>query len=118
MKLQGVIVTSENPAKLIEFYKAVFQKDKPDWTGGSYSGFELENEAFVIGPHDKVKGKNPQPGRIMINFETENVKKEYDRMVELGAKSIAKPYQPGEEDRMWLATLEDPDGNYIQLGSR
>lgn len=116
MKLQGVIVTSENPEKLVEFYGKVFQKD-PDWTGGNYSGFDLDNGAVIIGPHDQIHGRNPQPGRIMINFETADVVGEYDRIKGLGAKSIAAPYHPSEEDQMWLATLEDPDGNYIQLGS-
>ena len=117
MKLQGVVVTSEDPERLVDFYQKVFKKEKPDWTGGNYFGFDLDNGAFVIGLHDQVHGKNPQPGRIMINFEMDDVQSEYDRILSLGAKEVAKPYHPPEEDQMWLATLEDPDGNYIQLGS-
>lgn len=117
MKLQGIIITSENPGQLIEFYQEVFQKDKPDWIGGEYAGFELENANLVVGPHSEVHGKNSQPGRIMVNLEVEDVEAEFERLVDLGAKPVAKPYKPAEEDQMWLSTLEDPDGNYIQLAS-
>ncbi|GIW57426.1 MAG: hypothetical protein KatS3mg083_371 [Candidatus Dojkabacteria bacterium] len=116
MKLQGVILFSENPQQLTEFYSKVLQKD-PDWEGGDFVGFGLENESLVIGPHDKVHGSNTQPERIMINFETDDVQGEFERIRNLGAKVIAEPYQPAEEDQMWLCTFEDPDGNFFQLGS-
>lgn len=38
MNFNSVSIFSENPGKLVDFYKEVFQKD-PDWTGGDFSGF-------------------------------------------------------------------------------
>ena len=65
----------------------------------------------MIGPHSEVKGQNEMPGRIMINFETPDVKGEFDRLKALGATVEHEPYQPGPVDgEMWLATLADPDG--------
>jgi predicted enzyme related to lactoylglutathione lyase len=58
------------------------------------------------------------PGRIMINFETPDVRAEFDRLKPLGATVAQEPYQPGAADsQMWLATMADPDGNYFQLAS-
>lgn len=116
VKLQGLLLFSENPAALVAFYGKVFQKN-PDWTGGDFSGFALENEWLTIGPHDKVHGTNPQPERIMFNLETDDVEEEFERIKEMGAEVIAEPYEPAEAEDMMLATFADPDGNYFQLAT-
>ncbi len=83
---------------------------------GGYTGFMVGSAYLSIGPHDKVKGKNSNPERFLINFETTDVKGEFERIKNLGAKVIAEPYTMGPAD-FWIATLEDPDGNYFQLMS-
>jgi predicted enzyme related to lactoylglutathione lyase len=57
-------------------------------------------------------GSAKEPGRIMFNFETAQVKEEFERIKALGAAVIREPYQMGDG---WIATLADPDGNYFQL---
>lgn len=116
LNLNSILVFSENPEKLAEFYKKVFQKD-PDWEGDGYFGFSVGQGFLNIGPHDKVSGKSTNPERIMFNFETEDVKEEFERIKELGAKVIADPYSMGEEYEGWIATFADPDNNYFQLMS-
>jgi len=111
-----VLIFSENPKKLSEFYKKVFQQ-KSIWDEGEYSGFKLGAGMVMVGPHDKVHGASKNPERIIINFETKDVEKEFERIKKLGAKVIAKPYHPMEEKKMTLATFADPDGNYFQLAS-
>jgi predicted enzyme related to lactoylglutathione lyase len=66
-----------------------------------------------------VKGRNDTPGRIILNFETADVAGEFERIKGLGATVKQEPYQPGEATtgEFWLATFEDPDGNYFQLAS-
>ena len=83
----------------------------------SYTGFMVGKGFVTIGPHDKVKGKSPNPERLLLNFETDDVKKEFERIKELGATVVAEPYAPGEAEEMFLATLADPDGNYFQLAT-
>lgn len=116
LNLDSLLVFSENPKKLVEFYKKVLDEE-PGWTGGDYTGFKVGSSYLMIGPHDKVKGSNVNPERIMFNFSTSDVKAEFERIKNLGAKIVAEPYQPGEEPKMWLATFADPDGNYFQIGS-
>ncbi len=84
---------------------------------GRFSGFKVGSGYVVVGPHSSVKGKNQTPERIMLNFETDDVKGEFERIKNLDAKVVAEPYQPTEEPSMWIATLEDPDGNYFQLAT-
>jgi predicted enzyme related to lactoylglutathione lyase len=116
LKFNSLLLFSEKPDKLAEFYKKVFEKD-PEWDEGGYSGFALGEGMLIIGPHDKVHGKNKSPERMLINFETDDVEGEFERIKKLGAKVVAEPYHPGEAEEMMLATFEDLDGNYFQLAS-
>ncbi len=116
LKFNSILLFSQNPQKLSEFYKKIFGKN-PDMEEGGYFGFALGSGFITIGPHDKVRGKNLNPERIMINFESENVEKEFERIKDLGAKVIAEPYHPENDENYTIATLEDPDGNIFQLNS-
>ena len=108
---------SANPDELSGFYKKVFDKD-PEFEDGGYTGFQLGQGMFVIGPHDKVHGENKTPERILFNFETEDVKGEFERIKKSGAKVIKEPYDPsGKGEDMSIATFADLDGNYFQLTS-
>ncbi|OGG09376.1 hypothetical protein A2154_01130 [Candidatus Gottesmanbacteria bacterium RBG_16_43_7] len=69
---------------------------------------------MTVGKHSEIKGVAKEPQRLIINFETNAVKKEFDRIKKLGAKVIAEPYQMMDS---WIATFADPDGNYFQLMS-
>jgi predicted enzyme related to lactoylglutathione lyase len=65
-----------------------------------------------------VKGKNAEPGRVIWNIETADVRSEFDRLVAAGANVVREPYDPGGDGGDGLiATFEDPDGNYFQLMS-
>lgn len=120
LNFNSILLFSEDPKKLGEFYKKVFEKD-PDWDDQGYVGFKAGSCFLTIGPHDKVKGMNTQPDRVLLNFETSDVKSDFERVKGLGAKVIAEPYNPmemKEEDKEFLiATFADPDGNYFQLMS-
>lgn len=116
LNLNSYLIFSENPQQLVEFYKKVFQKE-PEWSEGGFSGFMVGSGFLTFGPHDKVRGANKNPERTMHNFETEDVKGEFERIKGLGAKVVAEPYAPSEESLMFVATFADPDGNYFQLMS-
>lgn len=108
-----MMIFSPEPKRLSEFYKKVFQKD-PEMDEGGYYGYVVGNTFLGFGPHDKVNDKNPIPERMMINFDTSDVKGEFNRIKGLGAEVIAEPYQMQGSDA-WIATFADPDGNYFQL---
>lgn len=116
LNFNSLLVFSEKPETLVDFYKKVFQKE-PDMSGGGFSGWKIGASFFAIGPHSNVHGKSQNPERLMFNFETEDVKGEFERIKSLGANVVALPYQPSEMENMEIATLADPDGNYFQLAS-
>jgi predicted enzyme related to lactoylglutathione lyase len=115
MNLNSVLIGSENPQPLADYYTKLF--GEPSWNDGGYVGWMIGSGAVTIGPHDQVKGKNSEPGRVIWNVETADVKSEFDRFVAAGATVVQEPYSPGEEMDGLIATFADPDGNYFQLMS-
>ncbi len=116
LNLNSVMFGSSNPKALAAFYEKVLGK-KPDMTEGDWYGFGAGSCFLSIGSHKKVIGLSKNPERVIINFETSEVEKEFKRMKDLGAKVIAEPYHMSEGDAGWIATCADPDGNYFQLMS-
>ena len=116
LSLTTIMINSEDPSALSEFYTKVL--GKPGWDDGGYVGWQAGSGMLMIGPHSEVKGRNEMPGRIILNFETTDFRGEFERVKGLGAKVEHEPYQPGDSTGdFWLATFEDPDGNYFQLAS-
>lgn len=64
-----------------------------------------------------MQGPNPQPGRLIWNLETPDVRGEFERLKAAGATVVQEPYQPDEDPEGWIATFSDPDDNYFQLVS-
>ncbi len=73
--------------------------------------------SIAIGPHSEVKGRSQEPARVMLNFETADVKSEFERIKGIGAEVVAEPYSPMGDERMLMCTFADPDGNYFQLAT-
>jgi predicted enzyme related to lactoylglutathione lyase len=115
LNLNTVMIGSDDPKTLSDFYTKVL--GKPAWEDSAYVGWQAGDTWLMIGAHSEVKGRNEMPGRIILNFETPDVKGEFDRIKGLGAAVHQEPYQPGGEPQMWIATFEDPDGNFFQLAS-
>jgi predicted enzyme related to lactoylglutathione lyase len=115
MKLNSVLIGSEDPDRLTEYYTKLF--GEPGWNEGGYTGWQIGDGGVTVGPHDGVKGKNAEPGRVIWNIETPDVKGDFDRLRDAGGTVVREPYRPAEEAEMWIATFSDPDENYFQLVS-
>ena len=106
------MVGTMQPKVLADFYKQVFNAPSDSDDEGWY-GWLVGNTYFMIGEHSEMGGKTKDPGRIMINLETKDVKGEFERIKKIeGAEVVKEPYEMGG---MWIATFADPDGNYFQL---
>jgi len=115
MNLNSILIGSEDPQRLVDYYTKLF--GEPAWNMEGYVGWQIGSGAVTVGPHDEVRGKNTQPGRLIWNIETPDVKSEFDRLVAAGATVIKEPYGFGDDNQDAICTFADPDDNYFQLTS-
>jgi predicted enzyme related to lactoylglutathione lyase len=117
MNLNSILIGSEDPQRLADYYTKLF--GEPGWDDGGYTGWLIGAGGITVGPHDQVKGRNAQPGRLIWNIESADVRGDFDRLKAAGATVVREPYDAAEgmdEPReMLIATFADPDGNYFQL---
>jgi predicted enzyme related to lactoylglutathione lyase len=115
LKLNSVMIGTKRPQALASFYEKVLGKPadmvNPE---GSFFSWQLGSAFLYVLEHSEMEGTTKDPGRVMLNFETTQVKEEFERIRILGSMVIREPY---EVQAGWFATLADPDGNYFQLVS-
>lgn len=113
LNLNSIMIGTKQPQLLAGFYERVFGRpaDMADAENG-FHGWQAGNTNFSILEHSEMGGDTKDPGRVMFNFETKEVKEEFERIKGIGATVIREPYEMGGG---WVATLADPEGNYFQL---
>lgn len=113
LNLNSIMIGTKQSKVLSAFYEKVLGKpaDLVDNENGFF-GWQVGGGYIGVLEHSEMGGKTKDPGRVMINFETAQVKEEFERIKAMGAVVIKEPY---EMENGWIATLADPDGNYFQL---
>ena len=113
LNLNSVMIGSKQPAALVTFYENVLGKpaDMVDQENGFW-GWQVGSSYLSVLDHSEMVGNTKDPGRVMFNFETSQVKDEFERIRGFGGMVIREPYEMGGG---WVATLADPDGNYFQV---
>ena len=115
MNFNSILIGSEDPKRLVEYYTRLF--GQPTMADGEYTGWLIGSGFVALGPHSDVHGKNAAPGRLIWNIETPDVRGEFERLKAAGALVIREPYELGGAPGSAIATLADPDDNYFQLMS-
>jgi predicted enzyme related to lactoylglutathione lyase len=113
LNLNSVMIGTKQPQALATFYEKVIGKpaDMVD-SENSFFGWQVGRAYLSVLEHSEMMGNTKDPGRVMFNFETTQVKEEFERIRAAGGSVIREPYEMGGG---WIATLADPDGNYFQL---
>ena len=113
LNLNAIMIGTKQLKALAAFYEKVLGKpaEMTDSEQGFF-GWQAGDCYFSLLDHSEMGGKTKDPGRVMLNFETTQVKAEFERIKAIGAAVVREPYEMGGG---WIATLADPDGNYFQL---
>jgi len=111
LNLNSIMIGTAQPDVLAAFYEKVLGRPA-DMNEGGWHMWQVGNCALSIGEHSEVHGQSKEPSRIMLNLETKQVKEEFERLKSINATVIKEPYELGGG---MIATLADPDGNFIQL---
>jgi predicted enzyme related to lactoylglutathione lyase len=136
MNFNNILIGSEDPKRLADYYTKLF--GAPGMDEGGYVGWQIGSGFVAVGPHDQVHGTNAQPGRLIWNIESDDVKGDFERFKAAGATVVREPYKvgpgpdsptgatdspaggtdaPADAPDYWIATFSDPDDNYFQLMS-
>jgi len=68
--------------------------------------------ALLIDGRSDVAGKNPEPGRVVLNFHVDDARAVAEHLNSLGVTWLV---ELEEREGGLFGTLVDPDGNYVQI---
>ena len=114
LSLTSIRIGSSQPAVLAEFYEKFFGRPA-DIQNGPLHMWHGSGCSFRVSDHSELNGPAKEPQRILLNFDAKDVKDEFERLKALGLTIIKEPYVTGGRSDYWVATLADPDGNFVQL---
>jgi predicted enzyme related to lactoylglutathione lyase len=109
--LDSMLLASTDPDRLHAWYAAAFEPAE-DSKMDQYHVLKFGTFYVLIDSRDDVGDRNPEPTRIILNFDVEDARAVVARLDELGTTWLAEL-----EDRegSLFATAVDPDGNYVQI---
>jgi catechol 2,3-dioxygenase-like lactoylglutathione lyase family enzyme len=112
--LGSILLGTTNPRRLRDWYAAALGPEGGGFTEVSPTMFAgtFGDVGLLIDGRDDVADKNPEPGRVILNFHVQDARATAARLDELGVTWLVKPE---EREGGVFGTLVDPDGNFIQI---
>jgi predicted enzyme related to lactoylglutathione lyase len=109
--LGGMLLSSTEPERLRDWYASTLE---PAETAeiGAYRVLRFGAFYLMIDRRDDVGEKNPEPGRMILNFDVDDARATARRLDEQGASWLAALE---DRDGSLFGTAIDPDGNYVQI---
>ena len=110
-RLNSMLLASSDPERLHNWYAQAFEPEHETKTNGyrllTFGGFTV-----LVDGRDDVTASNPQPERVILNFEVADARAVAHRLDILGVtwKAELEDREPG-----LFATAINPDGNYVQI---
>jgi predicted enzyme related to lactoylglutathione lyase len=109
--LASILLASTDPKRLRAWYVAGLEPGAEADVGGygvlTFGGFHL-----MIDSRDDVTDRNPEPGRLILNFDVPDARATVERLDRAGTTWLARLE---DRDGSLFATAVDPDGNYVQI---
>ena len=109
--LDSILLASTDPERLGTWYAAALDPEDDSEMGG-YRMLKFGAFSVVIDTRSDIGDTNPEPGRIILNFDVADARATAARLEDLGVKWLA---ELEDRDGSLFATAMDPDGNYVQI---
>jgi predicted enzyme related to lactoylglutathione lyase len=109
--LDSILLASTDPTRLGNWYAAALDPSE-DETMDQYRMLKFGAVYLIIDTRSDVTDKNPEPGRMILNFDVADARAVAARLEEVGVSWLA---ELEDRDGSLFATAIDPDGNYVQL---
>lgn len=109
--LASMLLASTNPDRLRSWYVTALEPDAVEEMD-TYRVLQFGRFSLVIDTRDDIGGHNPEPGRVILNFDVDDARAVVERVNGLGSTWLADLEDRGGS---LFATAVDPDGNYVQI---
>ncbi len=109
--LDSMLLASTNPQRLHDWYAAAFEPSE-DTKMDQYYVMKFGSFYVLIDTRDDIGDRNPEPGRVILNFDVDDAREVVARLDKLGATWLA---ELEDRDGSLFAAAIDPDGNYVQI---
>jgi predicted enzyme related to lactoylglutathione lyase len=109
--LNSMLLASTDPERLRSWYVAALDPQE-NTEMDQYRVLQFGTFYLMIDSRADVGDKNPEPGRVILNFEVPDARAVVARVDELGGTWLA---ELEDRDGSLFATAIDPDGNYVQI---
>jgi uncharacterized glyoxalase superfamily protein PhnB len=109
--LGSLLLASTDPQRLGDWYATALGPDS-DETNSGYRMLKFGAFWMLIDSRDDVGATNPEPGRVILNFDVDDARAVAARLDDLGVKWLA---ELEDRDGSLFGTVIDPDGNYVQI---
>lgn len=106
-----LLLGSEDPERLASFYANVLGLEQ--LPSKHHLVFRLSGARLRIIEHSEVGPRNPEPQRMILNLFVDDARAELERLQPHGVTVVRPPAVMAWGG--YVATIEDPDGNYLQL---
>lgn len=112
--LGSILLGTTNPHRLRDWYAATLASDGEGFTEVSPTMFACNfgDVGLLIDGRDDVADKNPEPGRVILNFHVEDARATAAHLNDVGVTWLV---ELEEREGGLFGTLIDPDGNYVQI---
>ena len=109
--VSSMLLASTDPGRLRKWYAGSLDpSDNTDM--GGYRILKFGAFYLMIDTRADVGEKNPEPGRVILNFDVPDARAVAARMNELGTPWLS---ELEDRDGSLFGTAIDPDGNYVQI---
>ncbi len=109
--LDSILLASTDPERLHAWYVAALdpaENSKVD----NYRVLKFGGFYVLIDSRDDIGNKNPEPGRVILNFDVADARAVAARLDDMGVTWLVELEDRGGS---LFATAIDPDGNYVQI---
>lgn len=109
--LDSMLLASTDPDRLGDWYATALDPAEDTQVDG-YRVLRFGHLHLLIDGRDDVAAINPEPGRVILNFDVTDARARAGRLDAMGVAWVA---ELEDRDGSLFATAVDPDGNYVQL---
>lgn len=109
--LNSMLLASADPERLRSWYVAALDPQE-NTEMDQYRLLQFGAFYLMIDSRADVGDKNPEPGRVILNFEVPDARAVVAHVNELGTGWLV---ELEDRDGSLFATAIDPDGNYVQI---